>query len=309
MILTRTPLRISFVGGGSDRPSFYQEEPGACVAAAIDKYVYVAVKPEYTGRVLAHYRATEDVATVAELQHDRMRACLTRVEIDRAIEVTSMADVPGSSGLGSSSSFTVGLLNALRPGKAAACYAATACEVEMDDLGAAIGKQDQYTAAYGGVNLLGFSANGVTVDPIPCDLNQLSAHCLLLDTGLTRQGDAGAVLASQQQDRDDVRTLAIMALEFSAGLANGDIAACGAIMHAAWRIKRQYAGSQQLDRWYDQAIKHGAWGGKLCGAGGGGFLLFLARPHTHAAIVQALGLRHVPISVGVGGSEVVWPAH
>lgn len=309
MILTRTPLRISFVGGGSDRPSFYMEAPGACVAAAINKYVYVAVNPKYDGSIRAAYSVTENVTTIDALKHELIREALRLVGIYADTEIHSIADIPGGSGLGSSSAFTVGLLHALTRNAVPAQIAEAACFVEMDACKKPIGKQDQYTAAYGGVNLLGFKAQGVTVDPIPCDLNQLSAHCLLLDTGLTRQGDAGAVLASQQQDRDDVRTLAIMALEFSVGLANGDIAACGAIMHAAWRIKRQYAGSQQLDRWYDQAIKHGAWGGKLCGAGGGGFLLFLARPHTHAAIVQALGLRHVPIRVGMAGSEVVWPAH
>jgi len=308
MILTKTPLRISFVGGGSDRPGFYQEEPGACVAAAIDKFVWVAVKKEFTGRVLAHYRATEDVATVAELRHDRMRACLQRVEIETAIEVTSMADIPGSSGLGSSSSFTVGLLAALRPGKVAATYAETACDVELGDLGAPIGKQDQYTAAYGGLNLLSFTSAGVDVKPLVCDLDALSSHCLLLDTGQARQGDAGAVLASQQQDRDDVRRLAELAKEFAYWLPYDRLDICAAVMHKAWKIKRRFIANGQVNDWYRTARDEGAWGGKLCGAGGGGFLLFLAPPERHQAITQALGLRHVPIRLGVEGCRVVYAA-
>jgi galactokinase/mevalonate kinase-like predicted kinase len=220
MIVTKTPLRISFVGGGSDRPSFYQEEPGACVAAAINKYVYVAVKPEFTGRVLAHYRATENVTHVCELKHDRMRACLESFDIQQGIEVASMADVPGSTGLGSSSSFTVGLLKALDhhvaicPPDDTDALAQEACTIEMDD--------------------------------------------------------------------------------------------CAGVMHWAWNVKRKYVGTPQIEGWYNRALAAGAWGGKLCGAGGGGFLLFLAPPERHQAIIAALGLRHLPIRVGVPGCEVVY---
>jgi len=306
MIVTRTPLRISFVGGGSDRPSFYMEEPGATVAAAIDKHVYVAVNQQFEGRVLAHYRATEDVATVAELRHDRMRACLQRVEIERAIEVTSMADVPGSTGLGSSSAFTVGLLHALRPGKVAATYAETACEVELDDLGAPIGKQDQYAAAFGGISLYRFTTSGVEVTPIECDTAALSRHLLLLDTGARRDGDAGQVLAGQRQGRDDVRALAALAPDFAALLSNGDWRGCGALLNEAWQIKRRFVADARIDVLYTTARNAGAWGGKLCGAGGGGFLLFMAPPERHAMIATATGLRRVPINVGVAGSEVVW---
>ena len=305
MILTKTPLRISFVGGGSDRPSFYQEEPGACVAAAIDQFVYVAVNPKYDGSIRAAYSITENVHDVNSLQHELIREALIATG-KRGIEIHSIADIPGGTGLGSSSAFTVGLMRALLYPTSAYMIAESACNIEIGCCNKPIGKQDQYTAAFGGINMLGFTSKGVSVNPIACDLDALSAHCLLLDTGMSRQGDAGAVLAAQQQDRDDVRTLAIMALEFSVGLANGDLRACGAIMDAAWHIKRQYAGSHQIDLWYTAARQAGAWGGKLCGAGGGGFLLFLAPPEKHQGIIQALGLRHVPIRVGVAGSEVVY---
>lgn len=304
MIITRTPLRISFVGGGSDRPSFYHEEPGACVAAAIDKYVTVTVSDKYDGSIRVAYSRTEDVQRLDDLQHELAREAL-RWAGRAGVEVHSIADVPGGTGLGSSSAFTVGLLAALDPYGDHNWTANIASQIEIEACKKAIGKQDQYTAAYGGVNLLGFSSQGVTVQPIACDLDALSQHCLLLDTGLARHGDAGAVLAGQQQDRDDVRLLASMAHVFAGALARGHLAHCGSQMHEAWKVKRRFIG-ERYDAWYNRALSAGAWGGKLCGAGGGGFLLFLAPPERHQAIVAALGLRHVPIRVGVKGCEVVY---
>jgi D-glycero-alpha-D-manno-heptose-7-phosphate kinase len=307
MILTKTPLRISFVGGGSDRPSFYNEEPGACVAAAIDKYVYVAVNPKYDGSIRAAYSMTENVPNTMELQHDLIREGLMWYHIRHGVEVHSIADIPGGTGLGSSSAFAVGLLAALRRHTDRPdILAADACSLEIDRCRHPIGKQDQYAAAFGGLNLYGFTAQGVTISPIECDYRALSAHCLLLDTGLARQGDAGAVLAAQQQDRDDVRTLAQMAHTFAHYLADGDLHGCGHTMHAAWHIKRDFVRHPEIEQLMARADQSGAWGGKLCGAGGGGFLLFLAPPERHQAIIGALGLRHVPINVGVKGCEVVY---
>jgi len=309
MIVTKTPLRISFVGGGSDRPSFYSEEPGACVAAAIDKYVYVAVNPKYDGSIRAAYSLTENVPNTMELQHDLIREGLMWYHLRHGIEVHSIADIPGGTGLGSSSAFAVGLLAALRGHTDRPdILAADACNLEIDRCRHPIGLQDQYTAAYGGLNRLTFTSAGVSVDPIESDLDALSAHCLLLDTGLARNGDAGQVLAGQQQDRDDVRELAQMAHGFARALGSGQLAYCGAIMHEAWRIKRKFIASRWLDAKYQAALDSGAWGGKLCGAGGGGFLLFLAPPERHQAIVAALGLRHVSIRLGVEGCRVVYAA-
>lgn len=310
MILTKTPLRISFVGGGSDRPSFYTEEPGACVAAAIDKYVYVAVNEKYDGRFRVAYSQTDDVDTVEQVQHELAREALNWFKLRGGVEIHSIADVPGSTGLGSSSAFTVGAIAAMaahvgQPMTSKA-RAIAACMVEIDRCRKPIGKQDQYTAAYGGVNLLGFTTQGVTVAPIACDLTALSAHCLLLDTGLTRTGDAGAVLAGQHRAHDDVRQLAQLARAFALALGNDDFPSCGAMMDDAWEIKGKYCSTVGIDRQYRAAQRFGAWGGKLCGAGGGGFLLFLAPPETHAGIIAALGLRHVPIRVGVEGCHVVY---
>lgn len=308
MILTRTPLRISFVGGGSDRPSFYSEEPGVCVAAAIDKYVYVAINPKYDGAIRAAYSVTENVNTVDDLQHELVREALRLTGV-RGVEIHSIADIPGGTGLGSSSSFTVGLLLALSQYGKNASLARDACTIELDMCHKPIGRQDQYTAAYGGLNLLGFTSQGVTVAPIACDLDALSAHCLLLDTGMARIGDAGAVLASQDWDREDIRRLAALAAPFSSALADRDLVQCGAIMRDGWMIKSNYCTDTQISDLYFTALSKGAYGGKLCGAGGGGFLLFLAPPERHAAITNALGLRHVPIKVGVTGCEVVYDGY
>lgn len=276
------------------------------MAAAIDKYVYVAVNEKYDGSIRAAYSITENVQSVDELRHELIRAALLSYPMHGGVEIHSIADIPGGTGLGSSSAFMVGLIRALTPTFAPDGLSAAAATLEISFCQKPIGKQDQYTAAYGGVNLLSFSSQGVTVAPIACDLDALSSHCLLLDTGLARAGDAGAVLAGQTQDRDDVRTLATLARSFAQYLADGDLLGCGCTMHGAWMVKQRFVGTPQIDRWYFDAMQAGAWGGKLCGAGGGGFMLFLAPPERHAAIVQVLGLRHVPIRVGVPGCQVVY---
>jgi D-glycero-alpha-D-manno-heptose-7-phosphate kinase len=307
MIITRTPLRISFVGGGSDLPAFYREEPGCVVSTTIDKYVYVMLNAQFEGRVLAHYRATEDVAHARDLHHDRMRACLLSAGLIDSIEVASIADVPGSTGLGSSSAFTVGLLQALRPGATPESYAAHAYQIERADCGATIGKQDHYAAAFGGLNLYHFLPDEtVEVTPLDCNYEALEAHMLLLYTGEPRQGDAGQVLTGQRQDRDEVRQLAGIAQYFADALIAGNYQLCGVAMDAAWMMKRRFVDSDQVDAWYRAARWEGAWGGKLCGAGGGGFLLFLAPPERHAAISERLGLRRVPAHVVLEGSTVAY---
>ncbi len=315
MILTRTPLRISFCGGGSDLPAFYEHEDGATIGAAMQRYVYVAVKPEFTGRVLAHYRATEDVATVAELKHDRMRACLLRAGIQDSIEVTSMADVPGSTGLGSSSAFTVGLLHALGLTEHALECAALACQIEMDDLGYPIGQQDQYLTALGGLRFLQFHKDGsVEVDDVTAPPD-FADHLLLLATPTTH--DASAILAHQsaamlsEHKRAAVRAMVEGAYAFRAALEAGDLRGCGGILDRAWHLKRSLCAgitTPAIDRWYERACAVGAWGGKLCGAGGGGFLLVMAPPERHAAIAQETGLRGLPVAFDTEGTRVLWAA-
>jgi D-glycero-alpha-D-manno-heptose-7-phosphate kinase len=319
MIITRTPLRISFCGGGSDLPSYYRHETGAVIGAAINKYVYVALKHEYTGRVLAHYRATEDVATVAELKHDRMRACLERWGFTQSVEVTSMADVPGNTGLGSSSAFTVGLLGALDHHVGICApdtqieLAREACRVEIDDLRAPIGKQDQYLTALGGLRFLQFHGDEtVEIDSVTAPAAFLS-HLLLLGTPLTH--DASAILAHQARAMDDeqkrahVRALVDLAYGFRQSLEAGQLHDCGHILSEAWQRKRAITDgitNDAIDTWYGAALSAGAWGGKLCGAGGGGFLLVLAPPERHDAIVAATGLRALPFAFDFEGTQVIY---
>lgn len=307
MIITRTPLRISFVGGGSDLPWFYQEEPGAVVSATIDQYVYVTVSPSFDGGIRAAYRTIEDVSRVGDLQHDLIREALLWHGITCGVEIHSIADIPSGTGLGSSSAFAVGVLAALQGhARNAATLAADACVLEIDRCRHPIGAQDHYAAAYGGLNLMRFEPGGVTVEPIACDHEALSDHLLLCYTGSARGGDAGQALAGQQQDRGDVRELVQLAERFATALTAGDLRRCGVILESAWSIKRRYVSTPEIDTWYAAARSAGAWGGKLCGAGGGGFLLFLAPPERHARIVQALGLRRVPIQIVPHGSEVVY---
>lgn len=304
MIITRTPLRISFVGGGSDLPSFYREEPGACVSATIDKYVYVTVSPKFDGSIRAAYLQTENVETLDELQHDLIRETLRLRGPHQGVEIHSIADIPGRTGLGSSSAFTVGLIKALTPHLDARVLADTACAIEIEMCKHQIGKQDQYAAAFGGVNLLRFREDGyVEQQHIACDTKALSDHLLLLYTGQVRQGEAGE---QRKPDHGDIQQLSRLARLFAKHLNDGDLLKCGPVMDFAWEIKRRSAGTPQIDAWYEQARSAGAWGGKLCGAGGGGFLAFLAPPERHVAIVQATGLRAVPVRLGVGGSEVLW---
>jgi D-glycero-alpha-D-manno-heptose-7-phosphate kinase len=185
--------------------------------------------------------------------------------------------------------------------------AAAACEMEIVRCKAAVGKQDQYTAAYGGLNLLRFYPNGrVAIDEIACDLQALSRHLLLLYTGERRTWDAGTVLAAQDQPRDAVRALAGLTGDMAGALTANNWQAAGELMDAAWGIKQYFVRDERISIWYRTAKRLGAWGGKLCGAGGGGFLAFLAPPGTHEAIVQTIGLRAVPVRVGVNGTAVVY---
>ena len=319
MIITRTPLRISFAGGGSDLPAFFQHEAGHVLSATIDKYVYLTVNDKYDGAVRVSYSKTENVATAREVGHPLVRACLELAGIRRGIEIVSIADVPHGTGLGSSSAFTVGLLAALyahtgefRP---ADSLAHDACRVEIERCAQPIGKQDQYAAAMGGLRCYTFyPGGGVSSETIPLPAETRAAfvsHLLLLDTGLRR--DAGAILAGQgiaMQDsrkRANVRAMANLAQTFHDALRCGRVAECGEILDTAWGLKRVLGTSnEQIDAWYTAAKRAGAIGGKVCGAGGGGFLLFLAPPDSHRAIAKALGLRAVPFNLVDHGVQVVY---
>lgn len=321
MILTRTPLRMSFVGGGSDLPAFYRHEMGAVVAAAITQYVYIAVNPKADGAIRASYSRTEHAQVADEIEHPLIRTCLRMARVARGVEVVSVADVPAGTGLGSSSSFTVGLLRALYAftGRyaSATSVARDACHVEIEHCGKPVGKQDQYLAALGGLQHLQFHPNGhVCAAPVLCRPDVLAAFersLLLLRIGAPR--DADSILARQQARltsadvQAQTRHLAALAGEFAEALSMGDLDLLGDLLHEGWTIKRALADgitNAAIDDAYAKARGLGATGGKLLGAGGGGYLLLYAPPERHPAIIAGLGLEPLPFAFAPTGSEVVW---
>lgn len=324
MIISRTPLRISFAGGGSDLPAFYSQEAGAVVSTAIDKYIYITVNRKFDAQIRASYSITEIVDQASALKHELIREALHLLEIDGGIEITSISDIPSQgTGLGSSSTYTVGLLNALHAyqGRHAGSQrlAQEACLIEIEKCCKPIGKQDQYIAAYGGLQYIRFNPDGsVFVDPIicaPCTKSQLQKRLLLLYTGITRSADQ--ILEEQTRNTrnqvDKRRSLQVMvglADELRRALERNNLDVFGEILHAGWMEKRKLAKgitNPQIDEWYATARGNGAIGGKITGAGGGGFLLLYAPPHRHAEICAALpNLRPVPFRFERQGSKIIY---
>jgi D-glycero-alpha-D-manno-heptose-7-phosphate kinase len=326
MIVTRTPLRISFAGGGTDLAEFYERDYGAVLSTAIDKYIYVTVKRHsnlFFEPIRLNYSKSEQVNRIDEIENDIARECLQMLDIEPPIYISTVGDMPASTGLGGSSSFAVGLLNALHAFKgervAAGQLAEEACHIEIDVLGQPIGKQDQYAAAYGGINLFRFAPGGsVTVEPQRLKngaLGELFEHMQIFWTG--HQRDASSVLTEQKANTGGkFEALLTMrqhahALHRLMGGEHVDAGRFGQILDETWQFKRGLASSisnQQIDAWYECARAHGALGGKLCGAGGGGFLLFIVPPQRRGAVRAALsGLSEVPIGYEVHGSHVVHP--
>lgn len=323
MILSKTPLRMSFVGGGSDLPVYYREEGGAVLSTTIDKYMYIAVNRKFDGRIRLSYTRTEEVDAPDQIEHPLVREALALTGIRGGIEIASMADIPSrGSGLGSSSTYTVGLLNALYAYKSQYASRETlarqACEIEIERCGEPIGKQDQYAAAYGGLNLIRFHPDGaVSVDPVICPpalVRQLEEGTLVFYTGRTRS--ASAVLSEQSRAleaadrRALMRRMVALAHELKAELESGSLDHFGALLDENWRLKAQLSAGisdGQIDRWYQTGMAHGALGGKLLGAGNGGFMMFYAPPEAHAAIRAALGeLQPVTFRFDRNGSQIVF---
>jgi D-glycero-alpha-D-manno-heptose-7-phosphate kinase len=326
VIISRTPLRLSFAGGGSDLHAFYRHEPGAVFTTAIDKYIYITVNKKFDHKIRASYSVTEIVDSVDELQHELIREALTMVELDGGIEITSISDIPSQgTGLGSSSSFIVGLLNTLYAymGRhvGAERLAREACQIEIARCGKPIGKQDQYIAAYGGLQYVQFNPDdSVFVDPVICRpevKRRLQDRLLLLYTGLTRS--ANDILVEQranterrQDRRQAIQEMTRLAQDLRELFCRNeiDLDAFGEILHEGWMMKRTLASgisTGRIDAWYERARAHGAIGGKILGAGGGGFLLFYARPEQHRSIVAALPeLRPIPFRFEPQGSKIVY---
>ncbi|RLC99543.1 MAG: GHMP kinase [Chloroflexi bacterium] len=324
MIISRTPLRISFVGGGSDLSAFYRREPGAVVSTAINKYIYITVNQKFDQKIRASYSRTEIVDSVDELQHELIREALKLVGIEGAIEITSISDIPSrGTGLGSSSTYTVGLLNALYAYTnhlaGAERLAREACQIEIEQCGKPIGKQDQYIAAYGGLQFIRFNPDeSVFVDPIICKpetREQLQDGLLMLYTGLMRSADDILEKQSHNTKTDEgkqagLRRMVGYARQVREALAHNDLDGFGEVLHANWLEKRSLASGvskPNIDEWYERARAHGAIGGKILGAGGGGFLLLYAPPERHAEICAALPeLRPVGFGFSPQGSKLIY---
>jgi len=325
MVISRTPLRVSFVGGGTDLASFYTQEPGAVVSTAIRKYIYLTVNRKFDSRIRASYSETEIVDSVQEVKHELIRESLKKLRLTGGIEITSISDIPSQgTGLGSSSSYTVGLLNALyaynNQHVGAERLAKDACFIEIERCGKPIGKQDQYIAAYGGLQFIQFNSDGsVFVDPIVCaprTRKTLENHLMLLYTGVTRCADT--ILAEHKQNlsngsnghyRRTMRRLVQLAGELRNALTGNDLEAFGEILHESWMLKKNSNGvtSSQIDEWYTIARANGALGGKIAGAGGGGFLLLYAPPESHSSILSALPmLRPLHVSLEPQGSKIIY---
>ncbi len=323
MIITRTPLRVSLGGGGTDLPSYYQGRGGIVVSAAIAKYIYIGINRTFTDDYFIKYSELERVTHASDIRHPIVREVLLLHDVAPGLEIVSLADIPSGTGLGSSGSFTVGLLRAVyalkREHVAANSLAEEACHVEIDRLCRAVGRQDQYIAAFGGLTCFEFDpAGAVTVSPVQMPhaaLLDLEEHLLLFFTGYSREAEEQLrEQKSRTEDGDErmVRNLEAVAQigrEVKLALEAGDCRRFAELMHAHWQIKRGRSSgmsSDRIDHWYELGRANGALGGKLVGAGGGGFLMFYAEnPAALRAAMAGAGLAEVRFTFDHDGSAVV----
>ncbi len=324
MIIARSPLRISLGGGGTDLMSYYREHEGFLIAGAIDKYVYVTVMRPFTEGIFLKYSQLEHVEGVKDVKHAIIREALLMQNLKTPqVEITALADIPAGTGLGSSGSFTTALLKALYAHRRRLLLpqelAELACHIEIERLGEPIGKQDQYIAAYGGVTCFTFNKDGtVTAEPLNIPIGgmfELEDRLVLFFTGFTRS--AGGILEeqkkpSQNHDADMLANLHFvkeLGLRSKQLLEQGDVYAFGKLMHEHWENKKRRSGGMtnpQIDKWYELGMNNGAVGGKLVGAGGGGFLMFLADDKTRLrnAMIRA-GMEELRFRFDFEGTKVV----
>ena len=330
MIIARAPLRISFVGGGTDLAAFYTKSPGRVLSAAINKYVYVTITKTPFHQIALRYSIGEIVKHPSELKNDRVREALLDAGIMSGVEISTFSHLPGQTGLGSSSAFSVALvkaLTALAGGHASPEVCAEgACWLEIERVKEPIGKQDQYASAFGGINVFEFRPDhSVNIDPLHLDFRRrldFERHLLLFFTGVTRE--ASSILTEQKKNISEkmhfetLKTMADSVMPFKQTLMAGDFRKAGELLHEGWLCKRTLASgitNPVLDAVYEAGLNEGAWGGKLLGAGGGGCLLFIAPPERHESIRRALetaaiqgGLLDasvIPFSFVQSGAEIV----
>ena len=324
MIITRSPMRISLGGGGTDLPSYYREHAGFVVSAAIDKFVYLTLHETFEQQFIIKYSKTERVQAVDEIKHPIIREALKLVPVAAPhLEVVSLSDIPAGTGLGSSSSFTVALLRALHAHNKEFIpreqLAEEACHIEIELLGEPIGKQDQYIAAFGGITSFLFNPDGrVTVQPLQMSsesLYNLEDNLLLFFTGVTR---AASTILAEQDTRtrggdasmlNHLHLIKRFGYESKSALEAGDLRGFAAIMHQHWELKKQRSGAMtnsRIDDCYELARANGALGGKLIGAGGGGFLMFYTEDKTRLRrVMREAGLREVRVRFDFEGTSLV----
>lgn len=323
MIITRTPLRISIGGGGTDLPSYYRQYGGFVISAAINRFIYITLHPTFKRNFIIKYSQLETVDEIDQIHHPIVREAFRLHKLEPYLEMVSMADIPAGTGLGSSGSFNVGLLRAIyaykREHVTAQALAEEACHVELDLLKEPIGKQDQYIASFGGLICMELDKDGkVVVTPLRIStqtLHELEDNLLMFFTGYSRS--ASAVLSDQKvrtesADKEmiaNLHTVKDLGRKIKTSLEAGRVDEFGMMLHEHWLNKKKRSGSisnDQINKWYDLAVANGALGGKLIGAGGGGFLLFYAKDRNllRETMTKA-GLQEVRFRFDHEGSQVI----
>ena len=326
MILARSPFRISLGGGGTDLPSYYSQYGGFILSAAINKYIYIyANRPAADDLIRVKYSTYEQVDNPEDIQHDLVRPALQLLNFDKSIEIVSMADVPAGTGLGSSGTYLVTLLSALyemkRERVPVQVLAEQACHIEMDMAGHPVGKHDHYLAAFGGITLLDIEKDGrVAVSPLDISLTTVEDfrnHILIFYTGILRS--SGDILEAQKQDTnkndatvvDSLHRTKELGYRIKEALEAGDLESFGLMLHEHWENKKRRSGrisNPQIDAWYELARKSGALGGKIMGAGGGGFFMFYCPNNKKSKVrkvLTAAGLRELPYDFDFEGTKVL----
>lgn len=323
MILSRTPFRMSFVGGGSDISSFYRDEMGAVLSSTLNKYMYIALNNKFDQKIRVSYSKVEEVDEIKEIKHPLVRETLKFMQANNGIEISSFADIPShGSGLGSSSAYTVGLLNALYAHKGQNAnkdiLAKQACEIEINRCNEPIGKQDQFACSYGGLRVYKFFPDETVIsESITCTnqvLNKFENSILVFYTGRTRR--ASSILYEQTESLKTnksklfVRRMVDLVFVMKAELERGELDNIGSILNENWLLKKELAlgiTDDEINFWYSVALKNGAKGGKILGAGNGGFLLLYAPVETHEKIISSLSfLKHVDFKFENHGSRIIY---
>lgn len=321
MIITQTPLRISFFGGGTDFENFYRHQEGCVLSTTIDKYIFVIIKERFDPLIRIGYTRTEVVANVSEIQHDLVREAMLSAGLSRQVEIDTIGDIPSTgSGLGSSSAVTVGILNAiytyLNQPHTQEALAREACKIEIERLNKPIGKQDQYIVAYGGLRFIRFLPDlSVQVENIQLSSSErrrLNEHLLLFYTNTARRSEA--ILQEQNTNilarMNELHELREMSIQGRTLLERGDFIEFGRLLHQGWVLKKKLASkisNPVIDEIYERARKAGAMGGKITGAGGGGYLLLFCKPEHRYSVQKALSsLSELPFSLEMDGSKVIF---